>query len=315
MTTTIESFVSSLDLESSRVLSPELIFLCGGEISTEETEEHSGRGLFLAHLDTDEPGLRSRVVLAEKVIKYFEQSKYTDLLTFERELAELAFLTIVFVESAGSIAELGSFSVLEEIHTRLMIVVPAEHSDCKSFIWHGPVAYLKNEVVQELGNDAIYVYDWDRAAGEFPDAGELSQHVLKISEQAVKTKAFNREKIGHILLLIQELVGIQRICREHEILEQLGELKIACEKVQVGRWISLLASLGYLVRRHHGNNVFYVATDQPRRVQLSFEKEAAIKDTARWQTAFLEEYEELQPRKLSALRAHHRLAQGGDTGV
>ena len=98
-------------------------------------------------------------------------------------------MTIVFSESPGAIAEIGSFSVLENIKDRLLLVLheeDAKRSD--SFIWKGPVTYLK-VMAKNKGNDnPIYVYNWSKvfdaadccSESVFPDASDLYNAIKEI---------------------------------------------------------------------------------------------------------------------------------------
>ena len=65
------------------------------------------------------------------MFEYFEHSDYQDLLRFERDLAELSSLTVLFSESPGSIAELGSFAVMNTIQERLLVVMHQEDAHRK----------------------------------------------------------------------------------------------------------------------------------------------------------------------------------------
>ena len=121
---------------------PGFILLCGGGISEAGGAFKSCRDIFLSHIRSHDCSFRDKVVLAEQVFQYFKHSAYKDLLRFEQDLAGLSSLTVIFSESAGSIAELGSFSVLKPIQDRLLVVMHEDDADKESFIWRGPACYL-----------------------------------------------------------------------------------------------------------------------------------------------------------------------------
>ena len=118
------------------------IFLCGGRISDSDHQEFlSCRDLFYSYINKNGCSFCKDIVLAEKIFEYFDHSEYQDLLHFERDLAELSSLTVIFSESPGSIAELGSFSVLNTIQERLLVVMHQDDTHQESFIWRGPVSF------------------------------------------------------------------------------------------------------------------------------------------------------------------------------
>jgi hypothetical protein len=49
-------------------------------------------------------------VLAEDAFRLFRDSDYSDLISFEEDLARIASVVLVIAESAGSLAELGAFA-------------------------------------------------------------------------------------------------------------------------------------------------------------------------------------------------------------
>jgi hypothetical protein len=53
--------------------------------------------------------LKGEVVLAEKANQLYRETKYTDLISFEEDIARIASLVLVIAESPGSLAELGAF--------------------------------------------------------------------------------------------------------------------------------------------------------------------------------------------------------------
>ena len=120
----------------------------------------SCRDIFYRYITRSECLFRENVILAEQVFRYFEHSSYQDLLRFERDLAELSVLTVIFSESAGSIAELGSFAVLKTVQERLLVVMHEDDAYEKSFIWRGPVLYLKELAKVNGKPDPITVYNW-----------------------------------------------------------------------------------------------------------------------------------------------------------
>lgn len=103
----------SLDVSSIRILNrpkPD-IFLCGGA----DTEK-SARHLFMQFAEQESEEFHSRLVLAENVIKsWFRADSYDNLLELEEDLASVASIIPIFLESPGTFAEVGSFASNKEL--------------------------------------------------------------------------------------------------------------------------------------------------------------------------------------------------------
>lgn len=74
-----------------------------------------------------------------------------DLQTMETEHAHTVDFTILMLETPGSIAELGTFSMMKNIAPRLFVALPVQHHGSDSYIARGPLSvianYSKNNVV------------------------------------------------------------------------------------------------------------------------------------------------------------------------
>lgn len=124
--TVIEAFGSALNVDKLAVqrLTPK-IFMCGGPVVTDksETENYlSFRDYVYRNLQDSNPTLFLQIVLAEKINQWFGEHHYSDLLALETDLAGLVSAIPIFIESPGSIAELGSFTAtpkLGENYSRL----------------------------------------------------------------------------------------------------------------------------------------------------------------------------------------------------
>jgi len=138
-----EEWASSIDIIDSRVIKhPSYIFLCGGPTLKKSSHHGSFRDVFYKYINNNTWEFRENVVLAENIFSFLEHSGYNDLIEFEKDIANLCALTIIFSESPGSIAEFGSFSVMEEIWKNLFVIIRRDETDKDSFIWRGPALYL-----------------------------------------------------------------------------------------------------------------------------------------------------------------------------
>jgi hypothetical protein len=63
----------------------------------------------------------------------------------ESDLAALADLVIIIVESAGTFAELGAFSLSDPLRKKVLPIVDAQFRDQPSFISTGPLRWIDAE--------------------------------------------------------------------------------------------------------------------------------------------------------------------------
>ena len=308
-------WVSVVDLTKTRIVKfPAFIFLCGGRISSGTSLKFlSCRDFFYSYINKNDCSFSQNVLLAEKVFEYFEHSEYQDLLLFERDLAELSVLTIIFSESPGSIAELGSFSVLPTIQERLLVVMHQNDTHQKSFIWRGPVSYLKNLARSNGTDDPITIYNWGKNKDEhgeiivedFSDAIDLSETIESIISTRPKTVAFQKYRLGHIMLLIICSLKIVHLATLEEIVFILKQFGIDEEPKTVKQHLSLLKSLSLIVLKPYRNYEFYLASPQTDWFSWGYDTRAPGKRNAdRWAHQFIEFYEENQKEKIRALRSY-----------
>lgn len=82
------------------------IFFCGGSTAVPGS---------LRHYLLDERGIRSRlkasVILAEEANQLYRDSDYSDLISFEEDIAQVSALVLLIAESAGSLAGIGCFCI------------------------------------------------------------------------------------------------------------------------------------------------------------------------------------------------------------
>ena len=150
-------FAKSLRIDGCKVQqTPHLIFLCGGK-TAKDGPYQSARDYFNRHLKRERPTIAARVRLAEEVNEWFQQDNaFPDLLELENYLAHLADITVLFVESPGSIAELGAFANSDDIRPKTLAVLNTSHESEGSFISDGPIRKLSNE-----NKDHVHYYTWN----------------------------------------------------------------------------------------------------------------------------------------------------------
>jgi hypothetical protein len=143
----LTEFCECLIPESIRVYPPKrYVLLCGGEVSNIHAEApQSLRDAFL--MGGGIGALKNSDILQiEEIQEFFDKSSpYIDLIEFEKDIAQICELVILFSESPGSFTELGSFSVFREICDKLLLIIQRRFLSRPSFITQGPIANLQRD--------------------------------------------------------------------------------------------------------------------------------------------------------------------------
>jgi hypothetical protein len=121
---------------------PKFIFLCGRQKMnpTDTTNRDLVKEYFKSNKDVF-------CIFAEKL--WIDDSKKAlDLLSFEDLIAELSDAIILFIESPGTICELGAFAFAEKhLLEKLIIVADKNRKDDPSFINLGPIRKARENLV------------------------------------------------------------------------------------------------------------------------------------------------------------------------
>ena len=323
-------WITSIDLTNTRIVNfPSYIFLCGGPISNQNNKYSSCRDIFYNYIKIKNLSFSNYVIRAEKIFDYFDESYYNDLLCFEKDLAELSSLTVLFSESPGSIAELGSFAVLPTIQERLLIVLHQDYADDRSFIWRGPVLFLKNLAISNKKENPITIYNWKNkkdvdeyfVLDDFSDAVDLAETIETILRKKPKTASFSKKKVSHVMLLIISFLKVAQLATLEEIVYILKNFKIDQELDKakdnllkiVKQYLSLLKSLKLIDLKRYRNYEYFHASSQTNWISWGYNtKTAKIRDADRWTSVFLNHYEKNEIEKYRAL--HSYLKKTGQIG-
>ncbi len=184
----------------------------------------------------------------------------------------------------------------------------------ESFIWRGPALFLKN-LSKSNGNESpITIYNWQKnkdetgyfTSGVFSDAEDLADTIEEVLKKKPKTMSFDKEQLGHVMLLIICFLKTIQLATIEEIAFILKGFGIKQELKTVKQHLSLLKSLGLIVLIPYRNYDFYAA-DPNRSDWLSWGydmEKAKNRDSNRWASQFVEFYKKNQQEKVRALRSH-----------
>jgi len=102
-----------------------------------------------------EKAIKAKVVLAEAAQQLYRDTSYSDLISFEEDIAKIASIVLVISESPGSLAELGSFSSEVAIRSTVRIIISEDHNVAESFVRYGPIKRIEN-----ISRSHIGIFPW-----------------------------------------------------------------------------------------------------------------------------------------------------------
>lgn len=214
------------------------VFICGGPVLNDQID-CSFRQRFIIALNSN-----VNYILAEDFKDYLKDNNYSDLLSFEDDIAHLSSIIMIFLESPGSLVELGMFITKPNFYKKILIVAPRDEIELEdSFIYLGPIEHIKKK-----HNDSVTIYPW-------PEKGESydNTHIQdlkcelenKLSKQ-IATQSFNKDDVGHLSFLIVEIIRLSYPIILDEIELSLLALDMNILQSRVKSLLYLLNKLGYI---------------------------------------------------------------------
>jgi hypothetical protein len=302
------SFAKSVDLATAFVEDfPALLFFCGGPINDASSPEPwSVRDAVLRAFTLSHPDLSSRIFLAEDFKDWMHDSVYDELFTFEQHLASLSSAIVIFVESAGSIAELGAFSQLDGVKEKLIIFVPTELYEKDSFIKLGPIKYLEGAF-----QGSVRTYPWrtvESAHGSRVDVTSLTDCVDEICDAISETlgevrvqRKFNSAGIRDQMLLVRDVLSQLIGLKLHEIADYILEMGIKIETARLRQYLFVLKTLKLIRSVPRGKDRYYVATDSRRFIRYGMKYGLPKIDRERLQSEVAAYYKNIDGPRFKAL--------------
>jgi len=169
-----------------------VIFLCGSANS-------APRDALAAYLRKYHPN--KLVFYAEEVWSHMAKNSASSALEMENRLAELADIVIIIVNSPGTFAELGAFSLNDRLRRKLLPILDVDHRDAPSFINTGPV--------RSVDTDSAYrptIYT--KLPAILGAIDEIESRLRRIPHRYRESVQDLASSPKHILFLLSDLVTI-----------------------------------------------------------------------------------------------------------
>jgi hypothetical protein len=231
------------------------------------------------------------LVIPEDFKDWLHDSVYPDLLSFESDLAQTSSLIIIALESPGSIAELGSFSVNNALKDKIIIIISEHHYTKSSFIVLGPL--------RQLPEVNIYSYPYDHktigtSLNDYLD--DIVENIHKNLQAIDKSEKLDSENNGHIALVVYDLLLMFKALKLGEILDYLKLLSCERNKIITKRLLFLLSKLMLVEKKRIGNVDYFVPLKAEQRINFSskdksklFDRSSTIIGTAQYYASSTEE--------------------------
>ncbi len=262
----IEQVIEELSSELGKILrsdgilmdaNHQIIFVFGKHIK----EENSLRGKFIQyankHLHTH------KFLLAEKFFETYTDKK--NLLDIEDKLAHYTDCIILFLESPGSIAELGAFALKENLLKKLLVINDIRFKKQISFINLGPIDKVNTS---SRFKPTIFL-DYNKFLFKVNEIESRLIQGLSNKSKRLKSEDFHRQNNDkNILLLIADIIQLFQPISKDQIDKSIKSiLRPYPSESEIRFNLAFLESLDYVCLfkfkdkhwyyKHPGSNVFH----------------------------------------------------------
>lgn len=238
---------------------PSHILVFGGPTGVESGVNpfSSCRNVFVSESLALRHPLGQSLIIPEDYPEWNSAEGYHNLVEFELDAGCLARAIVLFVETPGSIAELGTFCMDEDLRERLLVLVDQKYVDEKgSFIFNGPIKFIRkfHEEYSLCSVDNIESPSDFKA--EVPSVLETLKEKI---ENEVGRPRFSSKRKRDQFLLIADLVDLFRALLKKEILQLLDFFGIAVDPHRFSQMIWQLKLFELIKEVQVYGNTYFVA--------------------------------------------------------
>lgn len=279
---------------------PPIILVFGGTL---KGLNKSARQMFINWVMINKPVISEQVRTPEQFDDWNNFKGYSNLVDFEIDAGHLTKAIVLFSESEGAYAELGSFCTDSILSERLFVVIDRQYYDAPSFIAKGPIKKIE-DLHPEHSLCVLDTLDPIRVADQLPDL------VVALEEKLAtlpKTLGFKPDRPRDQFLLVADLIDLFGALTRKELYELVRVMGVEIDYERLDRITSQLLRFE-LIEFVPGVKKFFVAPKE-RIAYLNYasSSEAPAFDRARfkllkvnpWLNADksrLKAYEEIHPK-------------------
>lgn len=280
---------------------PPMVFVCGGP--TVQIAESLRERVFRYSAEKNKE-LFTSLVVAENFKDYFKQGAYADLMQFEDDIANISTLIVIFLESAGSLVELGLFVNKTALRHRLLVFVPAQELEGNevndvparsSFIFLGPLESLRRS-----DETSVCVYPWpEKGKIAYPEIEHIVRDIDEKLRSVQKTEKFHHENTGHMAMLIFEIILLSEPIKITEIEWVVLCLEISLAQSDLSRLLYLLEAMGLISSAIYSKATYYYARNSESKLKFGRTKKGKIKDAPNMRMAIIQSYIKLDDKDMA----------------
>ena len=292
---TIDSFLSTVDPHKATVVSfPEFIAIFGGRIRPKKSRSKpkSNRDAFNTWILEHREDLKELLLIPENYNDWNNSSIYSDLLLFEKDLGYLTSAVVIFLESPGSIAELGAFSQIDSLSKRLMVVVKNGHHPAKSFISLGPI--LSIQITQKRKDSVCVIPDVkpDQLIPHIPAIVEMLDRKRKRAKEDRK-----RSDHQHTILLVLDFINLFLVIQIKELQQLAEHFQIKLSLNRLSQILFLLEKTELIICKHSFGSQYYLPRKFKKYIDFTSKTGCVSFKRESTKARVLEEIQNDQPRK------------------
>lgn len=280
--------LNGLDIDACRIEFSDapVVLLCGGKVEFDapsESPEFSLRHAISRSFTTFE------IFRPEEIKSWQADSIFSDLISFERELASICSIVVIVLESEGALAELGAFSQLSELSEKIIAIRSSHFVAHDSFINLGILRFIAAKK-----HSAIKSYPWD-IKDPSSITSEMTQDVIAdIKEELSKlpqSQILRPQNKPHVITLICEFVRLFMALKENEIFDYLLLVGASTTIEQLRGQLFLLNEFRLIQKQMYGDAIFYMRSDVPfHKLRIAMKEKNASVDQLRIETQCSEYY-------------------------
>lgn len=233
---------------------------------------------------------------------------YANWKDFEIDLAQLCQLIMVFCESEGSIAEFATFSDIDEIARRLLLIIDDKNYSEGSYIKLG----LINSFEQRYTRKAVYVLQYRGLNIEHGapvggiDLDEFRARMGRVVPGAVQAhhepRTFDAGRPGHIIKLITGLAQHFGAMTLDEISVYLWAMGLPEKDERLRQLIECAKFLRWIVEVERGRETYYVAAQSKDAVNHGGGAAHPPISKAAWRALVREYWQKHEPDRIESIR-------------
>lgn len=241
--------VSPLDARIDQL--PPIVLTFGGQLGE---PSKSARQMFINWVLIHKPKISTQVRTPEQFQDWNNFEGYSNLVDFEIDAGHLTKAIILFSESEGAYAELGSFCTDPILSERLFVVIEKKYYEAGSFIANGPIKKIERQHDQ-----SICVLDTLDPTQISYQLADLSIALEEKLATLPKTLGFQPTRHRDQLLLVADLVDLFGALARKELYELVHAMRVEIDYARLDRITSQLLRFELIVLVPGVTKRFFVA--------------------------------------------------------